>query len=139
MKIWKNIKTNRAVNAFPLLISVQKKITLFHGCHCSMKDKYSSILLEKKPAAQAAGADPSRCNSSNRQTQPTSANLLKPMTQQWDWDVLLDIECPKLVRHSLFYDWRSYLKPFGRGGFINSWEEKDELVNELINQWQRCL
>ena len=37
------------------------------------------------------------------------------------------------IYHILFYTWKSYLKPFRRGGAVKLWEEKDDLINELIN------
>ena len=46
----------------------------------------------------------------------------------------MDLKCPKPVWHSLVYDWKSYLKPFGRGSFVKSGEEKDELVNEWVTK-----
>ena len=85
--------------------------------------------LGNRPAAQAARADPSWWNSSNRQTPPTSAKSSLLLNQQCDWDVLLDLECPKPVGSSLFYDWKSNLKPFGRGGFLGR-----KRMNQLVNQ-----
>ena len=49
-----------------------------------------------------------------------------------------DLECPKPVRFSLFYDWKSYLSTFGRGGFVKAGEEKDEKVNQFINDGGVC-
>ena len=30
---------------------------------------------------------------------------------------------------SSFYNWKTYLLPFGRGGAVKLWEEKDDLMN----------
>jgi hypothetical protein len=48
------------------------------------------LLFRNKPAAQAAGADPSRCHSTNRQNQP----LLQPyiLNHEWDFDALQDLK-----------------------------------------------
>ena len=35
---------------------------------------------------------------------------------------------------SSIYNWKTYLQPFGRGGAVKLWEEKDQLLNEWINQ-----
>ena len=35
---------------------------------------------------------------------------------------------------SLFYDWKSYLKPFGRGGAVKLWQEKADGLNQLMNK-----
>ena len=84
----------------------------------SVRSTTSTWLLRRgnKPATQAARrplADP---------TPPTGhvhpfikTNLcFEPM--QWCYvDVIHDFECPKPVRHILFYNWKSYFQPFGRG------------------------
>ena len=44
----------------------------------------------------------------------------------------------KTCRFSLFYDWKSYLSTFGRGGFVKAGEEKDEKVNQFINDGGVC-
>ena len=31
--------------------------------------------------------------------------------------------------HSLFYDWKHHISPFGRGGTIEAWEKKGDLPN----------
>ena len=38
------------------------------------------------------------------------------------------------VRPCFIVHWKSYLQPLGSGGAIKSWEEKDELLNELLNK-----
>ena len=35
------------------------------------------------------------------------------------------------MQHSLFYDWKHQLKPFGRGGTVNPGEEKGHLLTYL--------
>ena len=65
---------------------------------------------------QAPGADPSRCNYTNRQNRQNS--------NFWTSDQ--------------FYNWKSYLYPFGRGGAVKLWEEEDELINQLINDKGFC-
>ena len=45
----------------------------------------------------------------------------------------LDFECPTHVRHSLFYDWKHYLKQFGLGSAAKPGEDEDDRLNESIN------
>ena len=90
--------------------------------------------IGKSLAAHVEGADPFRCNSSNRQTPPNSAKLPQLWKQQCDWDVILDLECPEPVWPSLCCDWKSYFKLFGRGSFLKCWEEKDGSVNESVTE-----
>ena len=47
------------------------------------------------PAAQAAGADPSQCNSTSRQNPPIQQNL--------DFDALHDLESVKKCQYGLFF------------------------------------
>jgi hypothetical protein len=44
-----------------------------------------------------------------------------------------DLESSCSLLQSLFYNWRSYLKPFGRGGVVKLWEEKADSLTHLIN------
>ena len=37
------------------------------------------------------------------------------------------------MTYSILY-WKSYLKPFGPGGAVKLWEEKDDRLTDLINQ-----
>ena len=46
--------------------------------------------------------------------------MLKPMVKHRK----LDGVAPLIADPSLFYDRKSYLKPFGRGGGIKLWEDK---------------
>ena len=79
---------------FCLLIRYQKTYTLGY---------------QNNPAAQAAGADPSRCNSTSRQNPPiqqkrrnfwTDTAILMPFRIYIFW---------KKCQHSLFYDWKNHL------------------------------
>jgi hypothetical protein len=55
------------------------------------------------PAAQAAGADPSRCNSTNRKKLPFTkmALIFEPVMR---FDAHQDLESSKLLEHSQFYN-----------------------------------
>ena len=44
----------------------------------------------------------------------------------------LDLESIWFLWHSLFYNGKGYLKPFGRGGAVKLWEEKAHSMNEWI-------
>ena len=76
-------------------------------------------------------ADPSQCNSTNRQNPPIQSNG----RNFWTNDVLWDLEYPKPVKHSLLYDWKYHLQPLGRDGAIQPLKEKGDLVTNLINEW----
>ena len=62
-------------------------------------------MKENKHAVQAAGADPSWCNSTNRQ----NCKIAVTLNQIFDVDVLGDIECPKPVDHILFFYYKTCL------------------------------
>ena len=36
------------------------------------------------------------------------------------------------------YNVQNLFLPFGRGGFVKAWEEKDELLNQLMNDGGVC-
>jgi hypothetical protein len=50
------------------------------------------------------------------------------LNQSYNRALLLDLKCPEPVRHSSFYDWKRFLKPFRHGGFVKFMEEKDVLI-----------
>ena len=49
-----------------------------------------------------------------------------------------DLESSFSLWQSLFYNRRSYLKPFGRGGVVKLWEEKADSLTHLINHKAVC-
>ena len=58
-----------------------------------------------KPAAQIAGAEPSRCNSTSMQN---------PTIQKYrNFDALQDLESLTKFQYSLFFDWKSISKYLG--------------------------
>ena len=48
--------------------------------------------------------------------------------------MLQDLECPKAVQHSLFYDWLHYLLLFWLAATVNTAEEKDHNLIHSINK-----
>ena len=62
-----------------------------------------------KHAAQAAGADPSKCNSTNRQNPPLQHNHHNSRTSNAIW--IFKIYNLLETFNSLFYDWKDHLQP----------------------------
>ena len=61
-----------------------------------------------KPAAQAAGADPSQWSSTSRQNPPIQLNRPNFLNQYSNFDALQDLESLKKCQYSLFYDWKHH-------------------------------
>ena len=38
------------------------------------------------------------------------------------------------VWYGLFYNWKSYLQPFGHGGAVKSCKEKDDWINQRVTE-----
>ena len=83
-----------------------------------------------KAATQAARRPfPMQPDQSAKQT-PSDKHLFEPI--QWcNFNNLHDLECPKSVYNSLFYNRKNNLWPFGRCGGIKPGEEKGDWANEL--------
>ena len=73
------------------MFNIFLKVTQLH-----FFQKLKPTLQKKKPAAQAASADPSRC------TPPM--DKIKQFSQKWcNFDILWDLECPEPVLNNLVY------------------------------------
>ena len=46
------------------------------------------------------------------------------------FQIIQDLERLKTVRHSLFYDWLTYLLVIWRGGAINTSEEEEDSLSD---------
>ena len=53
------------------------------------------------------------------------------MNHWWDFDALRDFESSWSLWHSLFYNWKSYRKQFGRGRAVKLWEKKAHLLTNV--------
>ena len=82
--------------------------------------------IKNKPAAQAAGADPSQCNSTNRQNSPLQLNCCNFLINN-EIFMSFDIYNVKPMQHNQFNNWWPYVLLFRRGGSLNSAEEEDDL------------
>ena len=51
----------------------------------------------------------------------------EPMMQ---FQIIQDLECLKTVRHSLFYDWLTFLLVIRRGGPVNTSEEEEDSLSD---------
>ena len=73
----------------------------------------------KKACCAGCSADPSRCITSSRQKPTIQQNSRLVLNKYSNLDALHDLESVKKYKLSLFYDWKHYLKPFGRDGAVN--------------------
>ena len=65
---------------------------------------------------------------------PTPSVKWPQLLNHWrDFDALRDLESSWSLWHSLFYNWKSYLQPFGRGGVVKLWEEKADRLTDSLN------
>ena len=102
----------------PLLLFCDQQFAWTQHSTGSVIGDFRSCDDRNKPAAQAAGTDPSWCNFTYRRSLPHPAKSLYLLNQWCNFDVLRDLERSFLVRNSLFYNWKRYLKPFGRGSAV---------------------
>ena len=65
------------------------------------------------------------------QNYPPPAKLPELLNQSCNFEILRDLECPKPVKHSLFYEWLHYILLFGRGSAMKKVEEDGYSISEL--------
>ena len=67
---------------------------------------------------------------------PKSSKIAVLLNQWWNFDILWDFEWPKPVQHSLLYDCKHPLKPFGLVGNVMKWDEHSRVLALFIQKIQ---
>ena len=76
--------------------------------------QFRAVIFRNKPAAQGAGADPSRCNSTNRLNPPIQQNCRNSWTSYAIWIPFKIYNLLKFSNIVDFFDWKHHLQLLGR-------------------------
>ena len=127
-----NQETDKNTDRPIKIIKVSKSLAL----HYNQREEKNSVKknqvafkrnkLLNKPAAQAAGKDPSQCNST------PSVKWLKLLNNWWNFYALWNLESSWSLWLGQFYNWKTYFKPYGGSRAVKLLETKGSVTESVI-------